>query len=316
MSTLTDRYVFAVTRTLPEDTRADVGRELRASIEDMIDAREGDSREAAERSAIVELGDPARLAAQYRGRPAYLIGPAFYPAYEKLLRLLLVVVPPVAAAMALFGSIVDGDSAIGVVAAAVAAAFIAAVQVGFWTTLGFAVAERQGVTWATEQPDWDPDSLPDPVARQVGRGDSIAGIMLLSVAAALLAFAFNPTITLPSGEAVLLFASDVWGWRWYFVGVLAVMVVLELVKLARGHWTWGLAWANAVVEVAFAAPAAWLLLSGRLISESTMAALGSVMETEWIPTTMRVAAAVVIIVSCWDIVDGFRKARAAGSGGP
>ena len=37
--TLTDRYVWAVLKSLPEAKRADIDRELRASIADDIDAR-------------------------------------------------------------------------------------------------------------------------------------------------------------------------------------------------------------------------------------------------------------------------------------
>ena len=66
--TLTDRYVWAVLKSLPEAKRADIDRELRATIADDVEAREADGRDAAaaEREALAELGDPARLAAVCR----------------------------------------------------------------------------------------------------------------------------------------------------------------------------------------------------------------------------------------------------------
>ena len=69
---LTDRYVWAVVRSLPEDQRDEVGRELRASIEDAIETRleAGESAKDAEVNALQELGDPSRLAGQYADRPA------------------------------------------------------------------------------------------------------------------------------------------------------------------------------------------------------------------------------------------------------
>src|SRR3546814_3153315 len=62
---LTDRYVAAVLRALPEDKRADIEKELRTSIADAIDARTetGEPAAEAERAVLQELGDPARLAA-------------------------------------------------------------------------------------------------------------------------------------------------------------------------------------------------------------------------------------------------------------
>ena len=38
-TTLTDRYVWAVLRSLPEAQRADIDRELRGTIADTIDAK-------------------------------------------------------------------------------------------------------------------------------------------------------------------------------------------------------------------------------------------------------------------------------------
>ena len=43
-ASLTDRYVHAVTRTLPEDQRADVADELRASIADRVESAPGVGR--------------------------------------------------------------------------------------------------------------------------------------------------------------------------------------------------------------------------------------------------------------------------------
>ena len=71
MDTLTDRYVAATVRELTQDQRDDVDRELRGTIEDMVEARldagAAASREEAEREVLVELGDPIRLAAGLHG---------------------------------------------------------------------------------------------------------------------------------------------------------------------------------------------------------------------------------------------------------
>ena len=87
-ASLTDRYVTATVRDLDDDQRAEVERELRTTIEDMIDGRleaGAPSRPEAERAVLAELGDPVRLAAGYSGRPLYLIGPSVYPQWRRLM---------------------------------------------------------------------------------------------------------------------------------------------------------------------------------------------------------------------------------------
>ena len=100
MTTLTDRYVWAAARTLPEAQRAEFERELRERIGDATDAlvETGRAPADAERMALVELGDPAALAASYVDRPLQLIGPRYYLTWWRLLKLLYSVVLPIAVA--------------------------------------------------------------------------------------------------------------------------------------------------------------------------------------------------------------------------
>ncbi|UUT34819.1 permease prefix domain 1-containing protein [Microbacterium elymi] len=71
-ATLTERYVDAAMRTVPQAQRSDLSAELHASIADQIDARieAGDAPASAEAAVLTELGDPEVLAAGYTGRPA------------------------------------------------------------------------------------------------------------------------------------------------------------------------------------------------------------------------------------------------------
>ena len=65
-STLTDRYVDAAMRTVPEKQRPDLSAELRASIDDQIDARV-DAGEAP-RDCRARRAHRARRPRQARGR--------------------------------------------------------------------------------------------------------------------------------------------------------------------------------------------------------------------------------------------------------
>ena len=86
MTTLTDRYVWAVLRAVPSRQRDELEPEIRALVADAADAHADNAApDAAERAALVELGDPDALAARYTDATRFLIGPRLYPEWERLL---------------------------------------------------------------------------------------------------------------------------------------------------------------------------------------------------------------------------------------
>ncbi|MEJ7803136.1 MAG: permease prefix domain 1-containing protein [Candidatus Limnocylindria bacterium] len=89
MTQLTERYLAASVRGLPEAQRTDVERELRSSIADALEDRvtAGEDRVAAEKAVLEGLGDPVRLAAGIAGRPLHLIGPDLFVEYPVMLAL-------------------------------------------------------------------------------------------------------------------------------------------------------------------------------------------------------------------------------------
>ena len=86
---LLNRYVYDVTRRLPEKQRAEIDKELRGLISDMLVERLGEaepSRGDVE-AVLMELGNPADLADNYRGTRRYLIGPDYFDRYASILKL-------------------------------------------------------------------------------------------------------------------------------------------------------------------------------------------------------------------------------------
>src|SRR5699024_3188956 len=145
MTTLTDRYIHAVTSGLPPDQREDIAQELRGTIEDTIAARpEGGDPVEAERRALLELGHPTRLADGYRGAGRSLIGPAYYPSWLCTVKALLIWVPAVVADVMFVVGLIDGDNPGGIVGEVISSSLWATMMVLFWVTLGFAIAERTG----------------------------------------------------------------------------------------------------------------------------------------------------------------------------
>jgi len=92
MTDLINRYVYAVTQKLPVRQRADIEMELRGLIEDMLEDRgaPGDtaSREDVEQ-VLLELGPPNEMAARYRVKERYLIGPGLIDGYWSVLKIVI-----------------------------------------------------------------------------------------------------------------------------------------------------------------------------------------------------------------------------------
>lgn len=164
-----ERYVYDVSRRLPEKEREEVERELTANIADMLP----DGAEEKEIEAVLqELGAPRELAEKYRQSPRYLISPAIYDEYIRILKLIVPLVGgivfAIGAVMGVFEPWLSGES--GGTAAIVANIIgrgwsmgIAAVfHAALWTTVGFVIAERTGeFTEKKRNSRWKLSELPE-----------------------------------------------------------------------------------------------------------------------------------------------------------
>ena len=98
MTSLTDRYVWAVLRAVPQAKRAELEPEIRALVADAAEAHAGarisPTPPSGRRSRSSAIPTPSPPATPTRTR--FLIGPHLYPEWERLLRLLLPIVVPIA----------------------------------------------------------------------------------------------------------------------------------------------------------------------------------------------------------------------------
>lgn len=313
MTSLTDRYVDAVTTQLPPAQREDIARELRATIEDAVEARPGDvDAAAAERAVLVGLGHPARLADSYRGEGRSLIGPRVYPAWLALLKLLLGIVPAVTGAVSLIVALSEGASGAAAVSGAVFTALGAAMQVVFWVTVAFVIVERtqtdvEALAPLTGEGAWEPEDLPDPASRRVTWGEGVTMIVMNAIGLAFVA-AFAPTATV-DGVDVPLLTSTAMVWRWVVVAGFAFALVVAASVLTRGRWTGPTAWGNLVANLLIGIPLVALLLMGDLLNPEAVWATLSEDVLRWGALNSRVAAAIIGVFLLWDSVDAFRGAR-------
>lgn len=314
MATLTDKYVHAVTRSLPEDQRADVAEELRGTIADRVDSlrREhvGIDEHAAEYAAVAELDDPMRMTAGYTGRPLHLIGPAVYPGYVRLLKSILLAVLPVIAVIMVVVHVVDGDGFGTIVGQTVWTTFTVGVRIAFWITLMCVLVERGSAprdVQANLGAEWSPDDLPEPPrATHFPLGETIASISFLVVAIGFLVgqhfwgWHGDDNASLPALDP------DLWSlWIPIILAILVAMIGLEIAKWRIGHWTTALAASNIVLALAFAAPTIWLAASDRLLNPDLLPVVSDhIDDFDAVNTVVIVAVAVITL---WDIVDCWRK---------
>lgn len=323
-STLTERYIAATVRSLPADAQEDVRAELTASIADDIEARleHGESRAEAEHAVITGLGDPDRLAAGYADRPLRLIGPKYYLTWWRLLKLLWMIVPPIAVAGVTVANLI-ADAPVGeIIGSVVSTGIGTVVHVAFWTTIVFAVLERTGADTGVT---WTPDQLPEPQDPATGRSDLIGSLVFLSLTVAALVwdrfvgFAFFRDGAVDVGvglgeqtRAVSVLNPELWPW---WLGGMFVLIAAEAalaIAIYRNRgWTSRFAAFNTLLAVAFTVGALYLLQARELLNPEFLdLTLGRDDVPGDVGRTLAIITAVGIVgVSGWDAIDGWRKAR-------
>lgn len=310
-SSLTDRYVAAVLHGIRDEQRAEVAAALRDSIGKAVDARVagGEAPGDAERAVLTEFGDPMRVSAARSGRELHLIGPAVYPDYVRLLRLLLAIIVPIVGVAVGMATAVAGADPWDVVAAGFGAAFSVAVQVAFWVTLVFAIIERSG-----SKPHvpamWDLGDLPEASDRRISLGSTVGSIVGLGVLIWFLLW--QPTYQEsfdPGGPTIpILDPALSQFWIPFLVAVLLASIGLEIVKYLRGHWTLLLAAVNTVLSLAFAIPAIWLLRTEQFFDPAFLSAITIDEVASTVDALPTLIVWIIVIVSVVDITEGWWKA--------
>ncbi|MEJ3403597.1 hypothetical protein WDJ51_02510 [Rathayibacter sp. YIM 133350] len=318
-ATLTDRYVYAVGRRVPSTQREELEREVRALVADTTDAKREEGSADPEREAIIALGDPDRLAATYTDRPLHLIGPALFPDYRRLLVMLYSIVLPIIVVVMFVVQLLARDSIGDAIGRAIALTIQVAVHLGFWTTLVFAILERQP-QHRNGRETWTPEMLPNPDARDTGVGVAgLVGSIVWSgfVIAAILWQQLASPIHNASGDPIPVIDPRLWSfWLPALIVVMLAQVALTIAVYARRRWTYGLTAVRILIDVAFFAPLAWLALTGALLNPAFFAALGWPQGADagsWLGTLIVAIALLAIVYDTVEALRDARKARLAGA---
>lgn len=309
---MTDRYLDAVTRGVPQNQREDVEARLRQTIDASVDARvaQGESRAGAERVVLREMGDPIRVAAERSGRSLSLIGPLYYPAYIRLLKLLLSIVVPVVAIVVGTTTALAGADLWNVLLSAVGTGFAVGVQLTFWITLVFAVIERRATDPSSVTSDWDLDDLPESFDNRIGLGDTLASITGLTLLTLLLIWqpGYQETWELGGDATPILNPELSTVWIPVLIVVLLASITLEIVTYNVGQWTIPLAVSNTVLSLAFAVSVIYIISSDQLLNPDFVAELSTGGFEAFITLVPTLIAWVVAVAAAFDITEGWWKA--------
>jgi len=115
MKNYIERYIYAVTKRLPEAQREDVKKDLEANIYDMLSENPDDTEID---QVLHDLGNPRIIAQNYQGEPKYMIDPILYSDYKTTLKIVLIIV----GSLSVFFNAMDALLNIG--------------DVTFWTAFG------------------------------------------------------------------------------------------------------------------------------------------------------------------------------------
>ena len=231
------RYLPAVQFWLPKKQREDIIAELSEDLRSQMEEKEaelGRKLEEKEVEAILKhCGRPLAVASRYMPQ-RYLIGPTLFPLYRFVLAVILLacVVPRY---LIWLGFLLADPAHRGYLHMENLGATV--LYLTFFTTLGFAIAERCGITFDNFG-DWSPKRLPPVrVLNRIPRINSLLEIAFGSAFSAWFAATFWPRAVIDLYGARLVMSTMwptlYWGFLIMCLGNLAVACA----NLFRPHWT-------------------------------------------------------------------------------
>lgn len=162
---LIDRYILEVARHLPEKTAASVATELRSSLAAALEGRVAAAGRPADEAMIAEMliafGHPEAVAARYR-EPRSFIGPAWYPSFQYIAVIVLIVISISKLGGFAVRSVVSPEALTPAVVVTVLTEYIKMVFVGLALT-AFVIAGLERVLDGRADDEfgrWDPRELP------------------------------------------------------------------------------------------------------------------------------------------------------------
>ena len=242
---LIERYIYAVTKRLPQKVQKDISDELRTLIDDMLLERCGElvPEEKDIRVVLTELGTPAELASKYKSETQdCLIGQPYYNLYVYVLKIVTAFVIGGMLLAQIMATVISHTIWYIAIFRIIGGIF-GGVLTGFaFVTLLFAFFYKRGIK--VEGLSNGIDNLP-PVPQktnQISKADSIIGIIFSVIFT--LVFLVCPQIIciafVKNGVSVYepLFNLEYIRQTWYLILAFGILgIAKESVKLIDGSYT-------------------------------------------------------------------------------
>jgi hypothetical protein len=308
---LVDRYVASIRRNLPRDRADDIAAELRDLVATRIEDREdalGRPLDADETKALLrDFGHPLVVAARYR-KQQWLIGPAVFPFYFSVLRIVLMVAVAVFVAGAAVDLLFNGRDLLHALGGAVGRLSMS-VPISFGiVTVVFVVLERAGFP-AEHLRNWDPGQLAEVRDQQPGPWESAIEVAL---GIAFLLW-WSGLIRIPSiagGTDFRIEPAPVFALLyWPIFALAAARLVHSLVQWLRPRWRVLRAALAALTTIGGLVLLAFLYRAGQwaiVVSTGMPADKAAEIQTS-LNLALRIAIAVVAIVWTLQLLQGIYR---------
>ena len=323
---LIDRYVTQVGKYLPAKTREDIERELKSTLEDMLEDRAQNlarpADEAMELELLREYGVPDKVADTYHSTQ-YLIGPRMYPMFIMVLKIVFTVL----SALAVVGLVV----ALGKVGFAgrefaqtlmqTVGGYIGAAITAFGNVvLVFVLLERflpdSEIKGLKTSEEWDPATLlkeqdPD----MVKRGELIAEIIFTFAAVILLNFypQFLGMSFFVDGEwfFIPMFSDNFFRFLPWINLTLLAEILLDIYLIRQNTWSVITRVAKVIVEAASLAITIAIFNTPGIIGFTAESFAGSPISAETAKTLTTIFITMFpVILSIVMIIQGIELAKA------
>jgi hypothetical protein len=316
---LIDKYVAEVGKHLPRKQRSDIERELKSTLEDMLDEQkqaDGPASEAETIALLKEYGAPRDVAESYVG-PRYLIGPRTYPIFSLIVKVVMAVLLGVGLFGYFTSTFITGEFIeTGILSSF--GKFWAGLLGGMINTFGYLVitfAFLERVLPATEfdeEEEWDPARLArEPGPDDVRVGESIAAIIFTVIG--LIIFNLYPDVIglyfNSNGEKIFVpILTDAFFTYLPWINLLGVLqIIFNFYLVRRRTWTVFTRVCNIALELGSIALAVVMLNGSALveISPESLAATPFAEDAEIISKVLNfvpvMVLTIIIIVASIDV---------------
>jgi len=288
---LIPRYIYAVTRHLPQNMRSDVEKELDSLIADMLLERCGDvvPTEDDVKVVLTELGSPEKLAEKYSGEERRaLISGVIFLYYKQILKIVLPIVVSIVTVVSIITQVMYWDplgnpfTQFGLAAGSVLAGIFSALIFPFAIiTFIFAIFERYNVKLDEGDIFSRLPDLPEK-AEKIKISEAVAGIVFCVVFAVVL-LAFPQVIGMWTQETgwIPVFEITVFRSLWLFIVLWAIFeIIKESVKIIEREHTKRLLVVTIVCNILIMACAVIVFMNGKIMNPEFLYTLNNFITDE------------------------------------